>query len=305
MIKVLLPHSNEWKTILHVAPLTSEAKRYYYVKSNNPDKTTVRISGRPIDIYAGKYFEEYVDKLPDLIRIRKISDNHEETVEEIEDLDLTKHIFRLCTQRLLYQARKYANDDNEYDTSNFDLFIKRSFVDNSHFADEAQEIVLPTVPTVPTVSITSTHTNANFSLEQPRLQRGKTVWYNDEFEKESPQPQPQPQPLTLVLLKAQIKDHLQYMSDYLEKNPNNDPDNFIKTLCDDMKISLETIGTRNQQTYINARSTSQGTQQIYNVTMNDDEREDATIVTNTTNRDINNAYATPTAIKLMRGFSER
>jgi len=302
-------YSNEWKTILHVAPLTSESKRYYYIKSNNPDKTTVRISGRPIDSYAGTYFEEYVDKLPDLIRIPripKIPDNHEETieevVEEIVDVDLTKHIFRLCTQRLLYQARKYANGEDEFDTSKFDLVIKRSIVDNHHFEDEVEDIVLQT---------TSTNTNVNFTLEQPRLQRGKTIWNNDEFEKESPQhhdkpqPQPQPQPLTLILLKEQIKDHLQYMYDYLEKNPNNDPDNFIKTLCDDMKISLQTLGTRNQQTYINARSTSQGTQQMYNVIINDDEGEDASIATNTPNRNINNAYATPTAIKLMRGFSER
>ena len=111
------------------------------------------------------------------------------------------------------------------------------------------------------------------------------------------------------------------MSDYLEQtnnkqdqqdnqdkqdqqdNQDNQDKQFIKTLCEDMEIALKTIGTRNQETYINARSCSQGRQQMNNVNMNDDltnlsEEKD-------NNKDINNAYATPTALKLMRGFSQR
>ena len=104
------------------------------------------------------------------------------------------------------------------------------------------------------------------------------------------------------------------MSDYLRetsntntntnKNNNDQDKQFIKTLCDDMEIALKTIGTRNQQSYINARSSSQGRQQMYNVNINDDDTDNMD-KTNNTIKDINNAYATPSAIKLMRGFSNR
>ena len=72
-----------------------------------------------------------------------------------------------------------------------------------------------------------------------------------------------------------------------------------------MNIALKTIGTRNQESYINARSSSQGRQQIYNVNMNDEISHPVDTSDKQTTQGINNAYATPTALKLMRGFSER
>jgi hypothetical protein len=104
-----------------------------------------------------------------------------------------------------------------------------------------------------------------------------------------------------------MKDHLKIMTDYLEQNTTNTTNNdkqFIKTLCDDMNIALKTIGTSNQQSYINARSTSQGKQQMYNVDINDD-ISDPLHQSDTANNDITNVYATPSALKLMRGFSQR
>lgn len=58
------------------------------------------------------------------------------------------------------------------------------------------------------------------------------------------------------------------MTDYLEQTTDVTDKQFIQTLCDDMNISFKTIGTENQQSYINARSISQGRQQMYNVNQN-------------------------------------
>jgi hypothetical protein len=123
---------------------------------------------------------------------------------------------------------------------------------------------------------------------------------------EMPEVPETPELSKLDSLKSKIKNHLKYMSDYLEQNKNNTNDQdkqFIKTLCDDMDIALKTIGTGNQQSYINARSASQGRQQMNNINMNDDLTELSEEKDN--DKDINNAYATPTALKLMRGFSQR
>jgi uncharacterized protein YegL len=306
-------YSNEWKTTLHISPLTSESKKYYYVKSKNPYNTIIKISGNPIDTYAGTYFEEYVDKMPDLVIVKtpteETSDEESQT-EEIVDVDLTKHIFRLCTQRLLYEARQYANGE---ETNNYDddlplsqqaiPFLKRSYNYNSQHQDINDDILTTPPP--------------------PKLERNKTTVYKLDLE-EIPEFPTSQEHLTqdqshiskLDLLKSQIRAHLKYMSDYLEQtnnqnNQNNQHKQFIKTLCDDMDVALKTIGTRNQQSYINARSTSQGKQQIYNVNINDEishpsEPLDPTDTSDQqTTQDINNAYATPTALKLMRGFSQR
>jgi hypothetical protein len=97
-----------------------------------------------------------------------------------------------------------------------------------------------------------------------------------------------------------MREHLKIMTEFLEQN-NQAHDaqdkQFIKTLCEDMNISLKTIGTTNQQSYINARSTSQGRQQMYNVNINNGPLDPTD--------PINNVYATPTAMKLMRDFSQR
>jgi uncharacterized protein YegL len=306
-------YSNEWKTTLHISSLTSESKRFYYIKSANPDTTTIRISGNPIDSYAGINFEEYVDKLPDLITTKIIesesSDNTPNTPntpniqEIIKEVDLTKHIFRLCTQRLLYKARQYANvnacmncfsidDDNSQSLQ--PLLLQRSYAMRSHAFtnDDINENI-----------------NNNFSFPPPpKLNRNITNADNIN-EILGSLTEPYTYISKLDSLKSQMKDHLKIMKDYLEQNTTKTnttthDKQFIKTLCDDMNIVLKTIGTSNQQSYINARSTSQGRQQMYNVDINDDEA-DLLDQSDTTNNDITNAYATPSALKIMRSFSER
>lgn len=303
-------YSNEWKTTLHVSPLTNESKRYYYIKSKNPNETTIKISGNPIDSYAGTYFEEYVDKLPDLIETRIIESSDETPNQTIEpkpttediivDVDLTKHIFRLCTQRLLYEARQYANtntytytcgDDDDSDCGDYggDLttmlppLLQRSHAIRSHaFACYDNNIDNTLFPPPPKL-----HRNSNINITNAN--------YNIYEKLES-----LTQSTNLDSLKSRMREHLKIMTEFLEQN-NQAHDaqdkQFIKTLCDDMNISLKTIGTTNQQSYINARSTSQGRQQMYNVNINNGPLDPTD--------PINNVYATPTAMKLMRDFSQR
>ena len=303
-------YSNEWKTTLHVSPLTNESKRYYYIKSKNPNETTIKISGNPIDSYAGTYFEEYVDKLPDLIETRIIESSDEtpnQTMEPkpttediIVDVDLTKHIFRLCTQRLLYEARQYANtntytytcgDDDDSDCGDYggDLttmlppLLQRSHAIRSHafscYDNNIDNTLFPPPPKL--------HRNSNINITNAN--------YNIYEKLES-----LTQSTNLDSLKSRMREHLKIMTEFLEQN-NQAHDaqdkQFIKTLCEDMNISLKTIGTTNQQSYINARSTSQGRQQMYNVNINNGPLDPTD--------PINNVYATPTAMKLMRDFSQR
>lgn len=305
-------YSNEWKTTLHVSPLTNESKRYYYIKSKNPNETTIKISGNPIDSYAGTYFEEYVDKLPDLIETRIIESSDETPNQTIEpkpttediivDVDLTKHIFRLCTQRLLYEARQYANtntytcgDDDNSDCGDYgdsvggDLttmlppLLQRSHAIRSHafscYDNNIDNTLFPPPPKL--------HRNSNINITNAN--------YNIYEKLES-----LTQSTNLDSLKSRMREHLKIMTEFLEQN-NQAHDaqdkQFIKTLCEDMNISLKTIGTTNQQSYINARSTSQGRQQMYNVNINNGPLDPTD--------PINNVYATPTAMKLMRDFSQR
>jgi len=301
-------YSNEWKTTLHVSPLTNESKRFYYIKSKNPYATTIKISGNPIDSYAGAYFEEYVDKLPDLIETRIIEssdDTSNQTIEPktttediIVDVDLTKHIFRLCTQRLLYEARQYVNsysDDSYSDDSYSDecdlITLRPPLLQRSYAMRSYATINYNDVPFLPPPSLNSHITNTNTNVDdisEPQIQSNPT---------------PQPPRSKLYLLKSRMSNHLKIMTDYLEQNNHTQDKQFIKTLCDDMNIALKTIGTTNQQSYINARSTSQGRQQMYNVNI-DNDPTDTTDLTDLTDP-INNVYATPTAMKLMRGFSQR
>ena len=58
------------------------------------------------------------------------------TEEIIVDVDLIKHIFRLCTQRLLYEARQYANENGNSDDNDLTPLrppiLKRSYAMRSH-----------------------------------------------------------------------------------------------------------------------------------------------------------------------------
>jgi hypothetical protein len=132
------------------------------------------------------------------------------------------------------------------------------------------------------------HHNHHHHFEQQIEMFENDSYLNSELHQES----------ALEILKQKIYKHLEFMNNYL--NTTNS-DEFVQKLCEDMEITLKTLGTEKQQLYLNARSTSQGTQQMYNVTIDDFNSNENNNEIN--NLSVNNAYATPTALKIMRGFS--
>jgi len=63
-------------------------------------------------------------------------------------------------------------------------------------------------------------------------------------------------------MKTQLKQQLLRMLRYMDQN-NLNGDAFYKTLCMDIKVSLDSIGRKNAELYITSRITSQGRQETY------------------------------------------
>jgi len=263
-------YTNEWKTKLHLGSLSNEVKKFYYIKSSEPNNCIVEITGRPIDRDAGLLFKEYVNKVPDLL-IMDSNDN----VEGIVDVDLTKHILRLCTQRLLYESRQYAADPDTIPFTNVNINDSLWLRQNRMFNNNL---------------IRSTHHDELLSVQEITEKTKIQTKVETEILYEEPQSR-------LQILKQKINKHINYMYNYNYLNTTKQ-DEFIQKLCEDMEISLKTLGTKNQQIYLNARSRSQGTQQMYNVTIDNDFSENEN-----NHLSVNNVYATPSAIKIMREFS--
>lgn len=103
------------------------------------------------------------------------------------------------------------------------------------------------------------------------------------------------QPTSLEIFKNKMNDFLIVMQKYMK---DNDP--FMKGLCDDMYLTIRSVGTHSQRMCVGARENSQGSQQCYNVAdFNLDLDDDYTLSQMPTN----NAYQTPSVLKLMRTCS--
>ena len=107
------------------------------------------------------------------------------------------------------------------------------------------------------------------------------------------------EPTPLEIFKDTLRNFLKVMQKYMNANgADNDP--FMKGLCDDMYLTINSLGTRHQRMCVGARETSQGSQQCYNVADFDLGLDgDYTLSQIPTN----NAYQTPSVMKLMRTCS--
>jgi hypothetical protein len=68
------------------------------------------------------------------------------------------------------------------------------------------------------------------------------------------------------LLKNKMKDLLKEMQQFLEKDESKSDTSFIKLLCDDIYVCLQTFDTKHGAMYSCARQTSQGSQRAYSAT---------------------------------------
>ena len=122
-------------------------------------------------------------------------------------------------------------------------------------------------------------------------------------------------------IKKQLKGLLIQILKYMDEN-NLQNDMFYITLCNDLKVSIDSIGNENAELYISARLTSQGSQETYSYNPDEegseeelsaDEEEDKvennllTSFNNNNNNNKNNIlrspYTTPRQVKLMRDIS--
>lgn len=103
----------------------------------------------------------------------------------------------------------------------------------------------------------------------------------------------------LETFKNKMRDFLAVMQKYMKDNAK-EVDPFMKGLCDDMYLTIRSLGTHYQRMCVGARESSQGSQQCYNVSdFNLDLDGDYTLSQMPTN----NAYQTPSVLKLMRTCS--
>jgi hypothetical protein len=83
-----------------------------------------------------------------------------------------------------------------------------------------------------------------------------------------------------VRLQKQMKDFFKIMLDYIEQK-DLQSSVFMKTLCDDIYVSIKSFDTSNGMMYATARQTSQGRQQTYTCNTIDIDITDTTNTMNT------------------------
>jgi hypothetical protein len=121
--------TNEWKDVIFVNVLVSETEKLYQVKKNKIDNMEIDIYGKTLEDSELELLET-VNQIPDLINI---DTNH------IDEVDLTKYMYRQKVQELLYIANKQNNNDslNGLKTILKDVFKKmRTYMRDNNMLDD-------------------------------------------------------------------------------------------------------------------------------------------------------------------------
>jgi uncharacterized protein YegL len=108
----------------------------------------------------------------------------------------------------------------------------------------------------------------------------------------------------IEIFRKKLSTFLEIMQKYMkEKTKEEDP--FMKGLCDDIYLTIRSLGTYRQRVCVSARESSQGRQQCYNVTDFDfDAAPENTLANyNVSRSSTNAAYQTPRCVGLMRTCS--
>jgi hypothetical protein len=121
--------TNVWKDVIFVNVLVSETEKLYQVKKNKIDNMEIDIYGKTLEDSELELLET-VNQIPDLINI---DTNH------IDEVDLTKYMYRQKVQELLYIANKQNNNDslNGLKTILKDVFKKmRTYMRDNNMLDD-------------------------------------------------------------------------------------------------------------------------------------------------------------------------
>lgn len=105
-------------------------------------------------------------------------------------------------------------------------------------------------------------------------------------------------------LKTRLMEWLTELKKWIEENGE---DAIVRTLCDDIYITLRGIEASNGKNFIIARHTSQGKQRSYNpsdITALDDEELYNEAINHTTSQELTSPYAPLSAVAMMRAVSQ-
>jgi uncharacterized protein YegL len=252
---------------LYIGSLVTEVKKVYHVLALDRD-VEGKIMGR---ISAGLKYSDIADYVPDIL----------DSDENVVPCDLTEQIFRLKTQQYLFEAKDFAVDSpflfSRTPMPRLDGGLKRQNA-IPNFNDEEDDL-----------NFAASKTPTPLSLKNPR-----------ELDEEQAKPVQSP----MQIFRKNLGDFLEIMKNYM-KDQGKEDDPFMMGLCDDIYLTIRSLGTFRQKMCIAARETSQGRQQCYNVSDFDfDSMPMAPCAPHTMSRAATNtAYQTPSAIKLMRTCS--
>ena len=175
-----------------------------------------------------------------IIKIRCLMNGtpFEHIISENEKSDLTMFQFRQAVQEAMYKAKELEQLRNEMRKSNYsgDLdYIIFGLKDEDDLYSSDKEI------------------------SERKAQEAKDR--NKQFNKVQTE------------FKAEMKQLLIKMLRYMNDNDLNN-DAFFKTLCMDLKVTMDNIGKKNAEVYINSRITSQGRQETYTCDAIDEPEDD-------------------------------
>jgi Mg-chelatase subunit ChlD len=175
-----------------------------------------------------------------IIKIRCLMNGtpFEHIISENEKSDLTMFQFRQAVQEAMYKAKELEQLRSEMGKSNYtgDIdYIIFGLKDEDDLYSSDKEIA------------------------ERKAQEAKDR--NKQFNKVQTE------------FKAEMKQLLIKMLRYMNDNDLNN-DAFFKTLCMDLKVTMDNIGKKNAEVYINSRITSQGRQETYTCDAIDEPEDD-------------------------------
>jgi uncharacterized protein YegL len=254
---------------LYIGTLVTEVKKVYHVLALDRD-VDAKIVGRTA---AGLKYSDIADCVPDILD----SDGN------VVPCDLTEQIFRLKAQQLMFEAKDFAADSpflfGQTPMPRLDGGLKRQNA-IPNFNDEEDDL-----------NLAASKIPGPLSLKNPR-----------ELDEEEAKPVQSP----MQIFRKNLGDFLEIMKNYM-KDQGKEEDPFMMVLCDDIYLTIRSLGTFRQKMCIAARESSQGRQQCYNVSDFDFDSMPMAprgFMDHTMSRAATNtAYQTPSAIKLMRTCS--
>ena len=263
--------TNEWTNVLSLGSLSAEENRSMHIKSTTPYEVIITLGGK--SAVTGIPYTEEIDLMPELI---------DDLTWVINTTDLTKDIFRLRTQDLLYQAKQIKPNSK-----------RRTRTNTNRMGFGRSQNVLSLYKEDPDSE----------NNEEPELQNNGELLTRVALDHDHDDDDDDDDDMKEI--KRKINNHKEVMEQYLKDNTdtNMKDDAFILNLIADMEMTYRKLGTINQLMYIAARCSSQGRQQTQCVIDTDEFIDAHSDRPDLMRAQTNSAYASPIVMDTIRNFS--